>query len=161
MQTSVGGQVPEASGLQKGRQDWVRDESGTHTKELGYWKTAGITPGGAWYLETGQGMAGTLRIASEKVGYTLVDIATWAAIRDQVDLEPLLTDDPTLLNPYHVIRVNPEMWPKVNGDGASAFATYLRSPEGQSLIGDFGVAENGLQLFVPDAGKTESELTAP
>jgi tungstate transport system substrate-binding protein len=137
------------------------DDSGTHAKELGYWKSAGVTPAGAWYLETGQGMAATLRIASEKAGYTLVDIATWAATRGQLDLEALLTDDPTLLNPYLVIRVNPEQWPKVNEEGAGAFSAWILSPEGQALIGEFGVDEFGIQLFVPDAGKTESELTAP
>ena len=137
------------------------DGSGTEAKELGYWKSAEITPEGAWYLQTGQGMAGTLRIASEKVAYTLVDIATWAAIRDQVDLEPAVTDDPSLLNPYHVIRVNPATWPRVNEEGAKAFAAYVLSPEGQALIGSFGQADGGMQLFVPDAGKTESDLTAP
>jgi tungstate transport system substrate-binding protein len=137
------------------------DGSGTEAKELSYWKQAGLAPDGAWYLQTGQGMAGTLRIASEKAGYTLVDIATWAAIRGQVDLQSLVTDDPTLVNPYHVIRVNPETWPKVNEGGARAFASFVLSPEGQALIGSFGTAEHGMQLFVPDAGKTESDLTAP
>lgn len=137
------------------------DDSGTHAKELGYWKQAELEPGGPGHLESGQGMAGTLRIASEKAGYTLVDIATWAAIRDQVDLEPLVTDDPTLLNPYHVIRVDPATWPRVNEEGAKAFAAFLLSPEAQEMIGSFGQTENGPQLFVPDAGKTESDLGAP
>jgi tungstate transport system substrate-binding protein len=137
------------------------DGSGTEAKELGYWTAAAITPAGSWYLQSGQGMAGTLRIASEKAAYTIVDIATWAAIRGQVDLEPLVTADPSLLNPYHVIRVNPASWPRVNEEGAKAFAAYVLSPEGQALIGAFGRSEDGLQLFVPDAGKTESELTAP
>jgi tungstate transport system substrate-binding protein len=137
------------------------DGSGTEAKELGYWKQAGITPAAPWYLQTGQGMAGTLRIASEKAGYTLVDNATWAALHGQVDLQPLVTDDPTLINPYHVIRVNPATWPKVNEAGAKAFAAYVLSPEGQALIGSFGKAEYGLAPFVPDAGKTDGDLGAP
>lgn len=137
------------------------DDSGTHVKELGCWEQAEIEPAGDWYLETGQGMAGTLRIASEKRGHTLVDIATWAAIRGQVDLEPLVTDDPSLLNPYHVIRVSPDRWPKVNDEGARSFAAFLLSPEGQALIGSFGRTDDGPQLFVPDAGMTEDDLAAP
>jgi len=137
------------------------DGSGTEAKELGYWKKAGIIPTEPWYLQTGQGMAGTLRIASEKAGYTLVDNATWAALRANLDLEALVTDEPTLVNPYHVIRVNPATWPKVNEGGAKAFAAYVLSPEGQELIGSFGQDEYGMQLFVPDAGKTESDVTAP
>jgi tungstate transport system substrate-binding protein len=135
------------------------DESGTHTKELGYWKKAGIEPAGDWYLESGAGMGLTLQIASEKSGYTLTDIATWLALKANLQLESLVTDDPTLLNPYHVIAVNPAKWPKVNAEGAKAFADFLLSDEGQQMIGEFGVAEFGQQLFVPDAGKLETDLT--
>ncbi len=134
------------------------DESGTHTKELGYWKKAEITPEGAWYIETGQGMAATLRVASEKAGYTLTDIATWLATQEQLDLESLVTDDPSLLNPYHVIQVNPEKFPKVNAAGGNAFADFLLSPEAQAMIGEFGVDEFGQQLFIPDGGKTDADL---
>ena len=137
------------------------DGSGTEAKELGYWKKAGITRAEPWYLQTGQGMAATLRIASEKAGYTLVDNATWAALRTGLALEAQVTDDPTLVNPYHVIRVNPETWPKVNEEGARAFAAYVLSPEGQALIGSYGQEQYGTQLFVPDAGKTEDDLKAP
>jgi tungstate transport system substrate-binding protein len=134
------------------------DESGTHTKELGYWKKAGITPEGAWYIETGQGMAATLQVTSEKIGYTLTDIATWLATQEQLDLESLVTDDPSLLNPYHVIQVNPEKFPKVNAAGGNAFADFLLSAEAQAMIGEFGVDEFGQQLFIPDGGKTEADL---
>ena len=53
------------------------DSSGTNTKELALWKSAGITPKGSWYIESGQGMGATLQIASEKTGYTLTDTATF------------------------------------------------------------------------------------
>ena len=135
------------------------DGSGTETKELGYWKKAGITPEGqAWYIQTGQGMAATLQVTSEKVGYTLTDIATWLATKDQLELESLVTDDPSLLNPYHVIQVNPEKFPKVNAAGGNAFADFLLSDEGQAMIGEFGVDEFGQQLFIPDGGKTDADL---
>jgi tungstate transport system substrate-binding protein len=134
------------------------DDSGTHTKELGYWKKARITPAGAWYLETGQGMAATLRIASEKAAYTLTDRATWLATKDEVQLAEMVIEDPTLLNPYSVIVVNPEMFPKANAAGARAFADFLLSDAGQQLIGAFGVDTYGEPLFVPDAGKTHADL---
>lgn len=137
------------------------DGSGTEAKELGYWKALGITPNPAWYIQSGQGMAATLQIASEKRGYTLVDIATWAATRAQLDLEAMVDDDPSLLNIYHVIRVNPDRWPNVNAAGAVAFSEYVLSPEGQAIIGTFGQDSFGMQLFVSDAGKSESSLTTP
>lgn len=134
------------------------DDSGTHTKELGYWKQAGITPEGDWYIETGQGMAATLRIASEKAAYTLTDRATWLATKDEVELAEMVVEDPTLLNPYSVIVVNPGMFPKVNAAGARAFADFLLSDTGQEMIGAFGVDTYGEPLFVPDAGKTHADL---
>jgi len=137
------------------------DGSGTEAKELGYWKKAGITPAAPWYLQSGQGMAATLRIASEKVGYTLVDIATWAATRRDLTLETLLAKDASLLNPYHVIRVNPASFPRINEAGARAFSEWILSPAAQELIGSFGTDTYGLQLFVPDAGKSDADLTAP
>ncbi len=43
------------------------DDSGTNKKELAIWKTAGVTPEGAWYLESGQGMGDTLRYCLRKI----------------------------------------------------------------------------------------------
>jgi len=135
------------------------DDSGTNKAELALWKKAGITPTGAWYQESGQGMGATLTIASEKGAYTLTDRATYLAQKDKLDLEILLEGDPALLNIYHVISVNPAKWPKVNAAGATAFADFLTSPDGQAMIGSFGVEKFGQPLFVPDAGKTDEELT--
>ena len=135
------------------------DDSGTHKAELALWKKAAITPEGAWYQESGQGMGATLTIASEKGAYTLTDRATYLAQKDKLDLEILLEGDPALLNIYHVISVNPAKWPKVNAAGATAFADFLTSPDGQAMIGSFGVEKFGQPLFVPDAGKTDEELT--
>ena len=137
------------------------DGSGTETKEKAIWKAAGITPEGDWYIQSGQGMGPTLQIASEKKGYTLTDKATWLATKANLDLQAMVEKDPVLLNIYHMLQVNPDKWPKVNAAGAAAFSQFVLSPEGQKLIGVFGVDKYGEQLFVPDAGKDESTLTAP
>ena len=100
------------------------DDSGTNKKELAIWRTAGVTPEGDWYLESGQGMGDTLRIASEKFGYTLTDRATYLANQASLELDIMVEGDPVLLNIYHVIVVNPEKWPKVNFEGAKAFAAF-------------------------------------
>lgn len=134
------------------------DDSGTHKKELAIWKSADITPEGEWYIETGQGMGDTLRIASEKSGYTLTDRATYLAQLDTLNLEILVEGEKTLLNIYHVIVVNPEKWPEVNVEGAKAFAAFLVSDETQKVIGQFGVDKFGQPLFFPDAGKDENDL---
>jgi len=138
------------------------DESGTHVKEQALWKKAGLDPSGQdWYLETGQGQGATLQIASEKGAYTLTDRGTFLAYRDKVGLDILTEGDPFLLNIYHIISVNPAKWKDVNVKGAKAFADFITSPEGQKIIGEFGVGEYGQQLFIPDAGKTDAELGLP
>lgn len=138
------------------------DDSGTHKKELSLWKNAGTDPAGqAWYIETGQGMGATLTIASETGAYTLTDRATYLANRDNLSLEILVEGDASLLNVYHVIVVNSELWPYANNAGAIAFADFITSEKGQEIIADFGVEEFGQPLFIPDANKTDAELGLP
>jgi tungstate transport system substrate-binding protein len=135
------------------------DGSGTETKELAIWKANNITPKGqSWYVQSGQGMGATLQIASEKNGYTITDNATFIANTSKLQLTSLVQGDPSLLNIYHVISVNPVKWPKVNSVGAKAFADYVTSAAGQDLIGGFGKAKYGQALFVADAGKNEADL---
>jgi tungstate transport system substrate-binding protein len=134
------------------------DDSGTHKAELNIWKNMGITPEGGWYLSTGSSMGDTLRVASEKTGYTFTDRATYLALRDTLQLDILVEGDKDLLNIYHVITVNPEKWPLVNYTGAKAFADFLVSAEAQAAIADFGMEEFGQPLFIPDAGKLENQL---
>lgn len=134
------------------------DDSGTHKMEKDLWKKTGIQPSGRWYQETGQGMGATLRVASEKEGYTLTDWGTFLALKKSLNLEVMVAGDPSLLNIYSVMQVNPERFPKVNASGGKAFADFMVSPQAQEVIRDFGVKEFGEPLFFPDAGKREEEL---
>ena len=134
------------------------DDSGTNKAELALWKKAEITPEGDWYIETGQGMGATLKVAGEKAAYTLTDRATYLATKEGLGLDIMVEGDNALLNVYHVITVNPAKWPKVNNEGAKAFAQFLISPETQKMIGEFGVDKYGQPLFTPDADKTDADL---
>lgn len=134
------------------------DNSGTHTKELSIWKTAGITPEGSWYLQSGTGMGATLNIANEKQAYTLADRATYLAQKANFKLEILSEGDKNLLNIYHVMQVNPEKFSKVNKDGAKAFVDFIIGADAQKAIGEFGKDKYGQSLFTPDAGKQEADL---
>jgi len=128
------------------------DDSGTHKKELDVWSKAELDPKEqSWYLESGQGMGATLTIASEKGAYTITDRGTFLAQQENLDLLILLEGDPPLLNPYHVITVNPQKWPKINYDGALAFYKFITTPEIQKVISEFGMMEYGQPLFFPDA----------
>lgn len=128
------------------------DKSGTHTKELSIWKKAGIEPAGhKWYLEVGQGMEKTQRIADEKRAYTLTDRGTWLATRDKDKLEMIivLEGDPTLFNQYGVMAVNPEKLKTVKYKEAMEFVNWIISKEGQDTIASFK-DKNGNQLFTPN-----------
>lgn len=135
------------------------DDSGTHKKELDFWKKAELEPTGQpWYLETGQGMGASLTVASEKGAYILTDRATYLANKDNLDLEILLEDNKALLNVYHVITVNPDKSSRINYAGALAFTKFLTDPVTQEVIGQFGVDKYGQPLFYPDAEKTDADL---
>lgn len=123
------------------------DESGTNAKELELWQMAGVTPGGEWYEETGQGMAETLTITSQLEGYTLSDRGTYLGT-EGLDLDVLTQGSRELLNRYHVIVVDHE---ETNWACADDLADWLLTPYTQQLIGEYGVEEYGRQLFVPDA----------
>lgn len=134
------------------------DDSGTNAREKDLWKKAGIAPEGSWYQATGQGMGATLRVASEKAGYTLSDRATYLAQRGTLTLDVLSEGDPGLLNVYHVIEMTTKAGERVQPEGARAFADWIVSPPAQQQISGFGQAEFGQPLFVPDAGKDEAAL---
>ncbi len=126
------------------------DDSGTHKKELELWKKSSLDPKalGDAYIETGQGMGATLKITSEKTGFTLTDRATFLAQKKNMpDTEILVEGDESLLNIYHVMQVNDEKHEKVNEEGAKAFVEFMTADETKNIIKDFGVAEYGEPLF--------------
>jgi tungstate transport system substrate-binding protein len=129
------------------------DKSGTNTKELFLWEKAGINPKGQkWYLEAGQGMEKTQRIANEKRAYTLTDRGTWLATKDldRLDMKIVLEGDPTLFNQYGVMAVNPERHTHIKYKEAMEFINWLISKEGQQAIASYK-DKHGNILFVPDA----------
>lgn len=124
------------------------DDSGTAKKEASIWASAGVEPKGAtWYKSTGQGMGETLQVASETEGYCLTDEATFLAQREQLELVEFVRQDPKLRNQYGVITVEGAE----NPGGGKAFAGWITSAEGQSVIGGFGKEEFGKALFTPNA----------
>jgi tungstate transport system substrate-binding protein len=135
------------------------DNSGTHSQEKKLWKQTGINPEGQkWYQQTGLGMGQTLSVAAEKKGYTLADRGTYLAMKKFLGLEILVEGDAALLNIYHVIEVNSVKWPKVNAEGAKAFADFMVDNNTQEIIKKYGVEKYGSPLFFPDTGKNAENL---
>ncbi len=71
-------------------------------------------------------------------------------MKDSLDLVILYEKDEALLNQYGVLPVTEAK----NLKGAEAFATYVTSPEGQKVIGEYGVEKYGQPLFTPNATGT-------
>ena len=129
------------------------DKSGTNTKELSLWTKAKITPQGDWYKNVGKGMGDTFRMADEMKGYTLIDRATYLALKDKYKMEIMVEKDKPLLNPYGVIAVNKAKFANVDYDGAMKFVEWITSEKIQKMIGEFGKDKYGQSLFIPDAVK--------
>ena len=142
------------------------DKSGTNTKELSLWASAGITPTKemAWYNSLGQGMGETLLTSNEKGAYTLSDRGTYFSMKDKLpNLVVALggnsiqeNKDKSLLNPYGVLAVDPGKHPGVNSDMAAKFVQWILSADTQKMIGGYGVDKFGQPLFYPSAKPSTS-----
>lgn len=125
------------------------DDSGTHKKERSLWRKAGLEPQGTWYLEAGQGMSATLRMADEKDGYVLVDHAMYLFNKSNIRLKVMVEGDKVLFNPYGVITVSPYKHPHVKYELSMALIAWLTSPECQKMIEEYRKGNN--QLYAANA----------
>ena len=140
----AGGKIPFAS---RG------DDSGTHKKELGLWRAAGINPAksaGGWYRATGSGMGATLNTAVAMDAYAMSDRATWIAFQNKRGHRIVVEGDSRLFNQYGVILVNPRKHPHVKTRAGQKFIDWLLSGDGQRAIAVY--RRGGQQLFFPNAG---------
>jgi len=133
------------------------DKSGTHALELKLWKTGAMkTPDKeSWYLQTGQGMIETIKVASEKNGYTITDRGTYikyeSSLKGNPPLVILVEEDAKLFNQYAAIDIDQTKCPKAKTGLAKEFIDWMSSSRGQELIKDFKL--EGKQLFTPNAKK--------
>ena len=128
------------------------DKSGTNTKELAIWKSAGITPTGTWYVSAGKGMGAVLQMADEKKAYTLTDRATYLSMKDKLELKIVTEKGSGFLNQYAFIRLDPTK-NKIKTVEANEFIDWMISAKGQKLIGEYGKDKYGQALFIPNAKK--------
>ncbi|MCG2712323.1 MAG: substrate-binding domain-containing protein [Candidatus Omnitrophica bacterium] len=125
------------------------DDSGTHKRERLLWSKTELNPKGQWYLESGQGMAATLRMADEKNAYVMVDRATYLFNKGKIRLIKMVDNDNDLLNPYGVIAVSPYIHKHVKYELSMALIGWLTSPRCQKMIGQY--KKNGSLMYQPNA----------
>jgi len=131
------------------------DNSGTNKKEKLLWENAGIQlpDQEPWYIQTGQGMLSTIRIAEQRNGYTMTDRGTYIKYSHNSGGKPalkvLVAGDDTLLNQYSAIAINTANCPNAKFELANAFIDWMASAEAQKMVNDFRLL--GKQLFTPNA----------
>jgi tungstate transport system substrate-binding protein len=131
---------------------WVsrNDASGTYSKEVSLWKSAGYNnwtaiSKEAWFTSTGQTMGPTLQVTdgvNSGIGaYTLSDLGTYLKFYESgvISLVALVQGpDYSLLNVYSVYAVNPQKISNVSFNQAIAFIEWLVSDTGQQAINTYG-----------------------
>lgn len=111
------------------------DGSGTYTREQELWGHANRRPQPEQLLDTGQGMGGTLRVASERDAYTLTDRATFEQFRKSLHLSSLYEGGAELLNTYAIfVRAGLRGDESVN---AEALLRWFADGAGRQYIADF------------------------
>ena len=131
------------------------DSSGTHYREIALWGEAGMTAGGSRYVESGQGQATTLHVASERAAYALTDGATFTVLAGVLDLDALVVDHPRLRNVYSLLEPRAALHPS----NAAVFAEWLLSEDGRRAIAEFRVPASDGALFTPLApGESAEEV---
>ena len=124
------------------------DDSGTHRRERSIWQKIDLQPAGEWYLETGNGMIETSRIAEEKNAYVLSDSSTFLFHQKEFENVSLLfRDQKNLRNAYTLIPLSPKKFPGVNSSLSAQFVDFLTKSEGREIIRYY--QKNGIYLFKP------------
>ncbi len=131
------------------------DKSGTHVAEMELWGKAGVKPSGPWYqvYEKGaEGNAPTLKYTSQQGAYTVIDRATFLALKDQISLAILVEGDEAMLNYISLVPVSQKKFPQVNATDTMRFVDWLTDlQKGQIIIRDFGKEKYGAPLFFPNS----------
>lgn len=134
------------------------DDSGTHRKEQALWSLSGnkvFEFPSNWYNEVGAGMGAALNTASGLNAYILSDRASWLKFKNKGKLKILFSNDPSLLNQYAYLPINPKRHSHVKYKLANQLATWLISEKGQLLIGDYKIS--GQMLFIPNANIRQTQ----
>ena len=122
------------------------DRSGTHQREMQLWSAAGIQPAGAWYIETRDFMAASLRRADTERAYFLTDSSTFILERRGLpNLTRLHRGDEALANPYHLLYPTR---PTAGAAMARRFGEFILSARGQELMRKFGRGRYGDPLYL-------------
>ena len=127
------------------------DDSGTHKKEMGLWKSAALSASEFsrdWYIETGSGMGSTLNVAVGLGGITMTDRATWLSYRNKKNFDIIFEDSNALFNQYGIVVVTERVGKNARFQKTMLLFKWLTEGAGRQLISDYNI--NGIKLFYPN-----------
>lgn len=105
----------------------------------------GLEPSFSNYSEVGKGMGATLQMASEIGAYTLTDIGTYLANKENNDLNIAIDADESLKNVYSIVTIS-ELEDDMK-EITDKLVEYYKSDDVQEKIKEYGVDKYGEPLF--------------
>lgn len=108
------------------------------------------------YEKGSLGNTATLEFADRKGADTVMDRATYLALKNDIKLTVLVEGDEAPLNFISLIPVSPHKFPRVNYRDTMTLVLWLTSPDrGLRIIADFGRDRYGTAFFsrIPTHGR--------
>jgi tungstate transport system substrate-binding protein len=123
------------------------------------WQGAGSPQKGQWYRDQGLEGQDAIMEAAKQGGYVLWGLTPFLRIQQQteVELQPLMLNDPLLQRVMVTVGINPDEVAGVNVQGAKAFQQYLLDPATQARIRAFRLPGIDQQIWWP-AGRDNAIL---
>lgn len=115
------------------------------------WNGVGRPEKGEWHRDQGVRDQAAVEAAVEQGGYVLWGLTPFLIFQQQhqVDLQPLVLNDPLLRRIMVAVVVDPGKVPGVNATGAKAFQQYLLDPATQARIRAFRLPGIDQQIWWP------------
>ncbi len=124
------------------------DYSGTHIREMLFWKKANLDPtvySGKWYLETGTSMGATINIAIGLNAYTLSDTASWITFNNKQNFQIMSIDSDSYINKYSALVISKKKCPSSKENLSNEVVAWLLSDKAKEKINNY--KSNNQQLF--------------
>ncbi len=138
-------------------------EGGKYLTEI-LWNAAGSPEKEGWYSDQGLEGQDAIAEAAQQGGYVLWGLTPFLRTQqqDEIELQPLVLNDPLLPRIMVTVAVNPDKVAGVNVEGVTAFQQYLLAPTTQARIRAFRLPGIDQQIWWPagrnNAGYALTEL---
>jgi tungstate transport system substrate-binding protein len=126
------------------------------------WNAAGSPEKEGWYSDQGLQGQNAIVEAAQQGGYVLWGLTPFLRTQhqDEVELQPLVLNDPLLQRIMVTVAVNLDKVAGVNVEGVTAFQHYLLAPATQAQIRAFRLPGIDQQIWWP-AGRTNASHALP